>query len=391
MKLHSSIPMLALTPPARRRGFSIIELMIAMTIGLLLLAGLFYIYMNASQSSRVQGALALIQGNTRYAFEIMGVDIRMLGFTGSRDVSPSNVVNISSTSPICPLIDIFGNKNCTGGAGPLVGYENTNPPNVCTTANTSPCYRSGTDSLTVVRVDTGTKYTLDPSVTLVDGSFTLSTWPTPWNDAPPIGEIFVAADYTHAAAFQVGAVNAGTKTVSYSTGTSPSPGNSSITLGAFGGGVNATGLYSLSGVSYYIGRNPAGEPALYRNKLGHRAISSVQTAVGDSEELVQGVEDMQITYGVDTSADVAARSPLPGDGSVDDYWTAAEVNAGAKGGVSIQSVICDPSGSATAFWKCVLSVRIQLTLVSGQNEKVGTTGGLLRKTFTNTIATRNRL
>lgn len=379
----SSIHSLALPLPARRKGFSLIELMVAMTIGLLLLAGLFYVYLNASQSSRFQGAIALMQGNARYAFELMGVDIRMMGFTGSQDASPSNVVAISLTSHLCPLIDIFGNKNCTDGAGPLIGYENTNPSNVCTTANTTPCYRSGTDSLTVVRVDTMNKYAI--SAHTAGTSFTLSAWPA--SNAPAAGEIFVAADYTHAAIFQVRAVGgSSTSTISYGGSGTVSPGNSGTDLGTFGGGTNAVGLYRLSGVSYYIGRNPVGEPALYRDKLGHGDVGGVPTANSAAEELIQGVEDMEITYGVDTSIDTASRSPLPGDGSVDGYWTATQVNTGT----GIQSAICN--ASASAHWKCVLSVRITLTLVSGQNEKVGTTGDrLLRKTFTNTIAIRNRL
>ncbi len=402
----SVIHSLVFSLPARRKGFSLIELMVAMTIGLFLLAGLFSIYLTASQSSRFQSAMAQMQNNARYAFELMATDIRMLGFTGSQDTNPANVVNILLTSPICLLIDIFGNKNCTNGAGPMVGYENTNPPNVsvCTTASQQACYLAdpdndpstdSPDSLTVVRVDTETKYALDPIVwPLVAGSFTLSTstWPATWSTSSPAGEIFVAADYTHAAVFQVGSINTSTKTIFYSTGASPSPGNSSTTLGTFGGGVNAMGLYRLSGISYYIGRNPVGEPALYREKLGQGVVGGTLTMNSTAEELVQGVENMQITYGVDTSSDIATRNPLPGDGNVDGYWTAAEVNAGAKGGASIQSVICDPAGATTAFWKCVLSIRIQLTLVSGQNEKVGTTADrLLRKTFTNTIAIRNRL
>ena len=357
---------LTLKPSFQLRGLSLIELMIAMTIGLLLLAGLFGIYINVAQSSRSQGALALIQGNARYAFEIMGVDIRMAGFTGSSDTNPANIVNVTSASHLCPLIDLFSDKTCTDGAGPLIGYENTNPPDVCTTANTSPCYRTGTDSLTVVRVETGNKYIVS---TNTGTAFTLSSWST---NAPAAGEIFVAADYTHAAVFQVGAIDSGTKTVSYGSGASP--GNSATGLGTFGGGSNALSLYRLSGASYYIGTNPVGEPALYRDKLGHSSVTANSTA----EELVQGVENMQIIYGVDTDA-----TP---DGSVDGYWSAAQVNAGTDGSLTM------PAGTASTYWKRVLSIRITLTLVSGQNEKVGTTGDkLLRKTFTNTIAIRNRL
>ncbi len=384
MKPKSLIHSLMMTPSIRWKGFSLIELMIAMTLGLLLLAGLFYIYINASQSSRVQGALTQMQTNARYAFELMGLDIRMVGFTGSLDTSPINAVptaTVAANSPLCPMIDLFGARGCTtGGAGPLIGYENTNPPAVCTTANTTACYLANTDSLTVVRVDNANKYTV--SAHAAGTAFTLPTpWPT--SNAPVAGEIFVAADYSHAAVFQVSAVDANARTVSY-TGI----------LGTFAGGTNALGLYRLSGVSYYIGRNPAGEPALYRDKLDHSGTNVSSTA----EELVQGVENMQITYGVDTSVDdtninlsatppkTTTRLPLPGDGSVDVYWTATQVNTGT----GIESAIC--SASTNAHWKCVLSVRITLTLVSGQNEKVGTTGDqLLRKTFTNTIAIRNRL
>ena len=114
------------------------------------------------------------------------------------------------------MIDIFGNLykdsgHCTNGAGPLIGYEGTNPPNVCMTANTTPCYQAGTllpDSLTVVRVDTANKYAVSAHAedTCV---FTLSSWPT--SNPPEAGEIFVAADYTHAALFQVGAANTGAR------------------------------------------------------------------------------------------------------------------------------------------------------------------------------------
>lgn len=377
MKLHPSSRGRALMLPAFGRGFSLIELMVAMTIGLLLLAGLFYIYFGAAQSSRLQGAVALMQTNVRYAFELMGMDIRMTGFTGSQDVNPSNIVNVAQTSHLCPLMDIFGNKNCDDGAGPLVGYENTNPPNVCTTANTTSCYRTNTDSLTVVRVDTENKYPLDSDASLsyptALTTFTLDPWPA--SNAPQAGEIFVVADYIHAAAFQVGAAN--DPEVSFGAG--GSPGNSG-SLGTFGPSINALSLYRLSGVSYYIGTNPVGEPALYRDKLGHNAATVNTTA----EELVQGVEDMEITYGVDTSTDLATRI---GDGSVDGYWTATEVSDNTP---NLQSAIC--TASVSARWKCVLSVRIKLTLVSAQNEKVGTTGDqLMRKTFTNTIAIRNRL
>ncbi|MDG4550123.1 MAG: PilW family protein [Candidatus Contendobacter sp.] len=375
MKLPSLIHAPTLALPARRKGFSIIELMVAMTIGLVLVAGLFYVYLGAAQSSRFQGALAAMQSNARFAFEIMGVDLRMTGFTGSQVTNPQNVVNVVLTGNLCPMVDAFGNKNCTAGgnpvAGPLVGYENTNPPNVCTTANTTPCYRAGTDSLTVVRVDTANKYTVTAH-DAVAKTFTLASWPA--SDEPKPGEIFVAADYINAAVFQTGSTTT-SPTVSYGAGGSPGNGVNP-SLGTFGPSINALGLYRLSGVSYYVGRNPVGEPALYREKLGHDT-GPPPALDTTAEELVQGVDDMEITYGVD------ATDPI---NNVEGYWTAAQVTAGTDGTSTM------PAGTPRDYWRRVLSVRITLTLVSGQNEKVGTAGDkLLRKTFTNTIAIRNRI
>lgn len=363
LAMHSPV----MAPPFRGKGFSIIELMVAMTIGLVLLAGLFYVYIGASQSSRFQGALASMQTNARYAFELMGLDVRMLGFTGSRDASPLALGNgvVANNSTLCPMTDLFGNKGCTNGAGPLIGYENSAPPTApatCAGAATE-CYLPNTDSFTVARVDTANKYAL--SAHAAGTSFTLSAWPT--SNAPTAGEIFVAADYSHAAVFQVSSVTSASRLVSYSGA-----------LGTFSPSLNALGLYRLSGVSYYIRRSAAGEPTLYRDKLTQSGGGATST----SEELIQGIENMQITYGVDTSADVAGQI---GDGNVDGYWTASQINANTPG---IASATC----TTTGLWKCVLSIRITLSLVSGQNERVGGTGDrLLRKIFTNTIAIRNRL
>ncbi|HRZ06382.1 MAG TPA: PilW family protein [Candidatus Competibacteraceae bacterium] len=344
MKLNSSSHSLALTFPLRQSGFTLIELMIATTLGLLLLASLVYVYTNSAQSFRAQSALTLIQNNARYAFEIMGVDIRQTGFTGASS-TPTKVVGTPNPTTLSTLIDL---------ANPLVGYDNTYPPNRNPSGCTSACYRAGTDSLTVVRVDTENKYTVTAHDTGAF-TFTLASWPT--SSEPQAGEVFAAADYTHAAVFQAGTATS-SPNVSYGAG--GSPGNTTTTLGSFGStpaaGTYVLALYRLSGVSYYIGTNPAGEPALYRDKLTHSGATLTSTA----EELIEGVENMQITYGVDTDT----------DGDVDAYQDAGSV----------------------ATWGNILSVRITLTLVSQQGVKIGTTGDyLLRKTFTNTIAIRNRL
>jgi type IV pilus assembly protein PilW len=107
--------------------------------------------------------------------------------------------------------------------------------------------------------------------------------------------------------------------------------------------------------TYYIDTNSAGVPALFRASMGNNA------SIG-TEELVEGVENMQLLYGVDTDA----------DNVVNKYVAAASV----------------------ADFSEVLSIRITLTIrtiedniareVTAQGDK------RLRRTFTS-IAIRNRV
>jgi len=66
----------------KQRGLSIIELMIAMTIGLLLLAGLAVVFSNSSQSQRELQKSAQQIENGRYAMEAVTQDIHLVGYYG---------------------------------------------------------------------------------------------------------------------------------------------------------------------------------------------------------------------------------------------------------------------------------------------------------------------
>lgn len=63
----------------RARGFTLIEMMIAMTLGLLLLAGLATLVVQTSRSNTNQQALARLQENGRFAMSKIISDIRMAG------------------------------------------------------------------------------------------------------------------------------------------------------------------------------------------------------------------------------------------------------------------------------------------------------------------------
>lgn len=59
------------------QGFSLIELMIALTIGLLLSGGIIFLFSSTSRVSSSQEAVARLQENGRYAMSMILDDLRM--------------------------------------------------------------------------------------------------------------------------------------------------------------------------------------------------------------------------------------------------------------------------------------------------------------------------
>ena len=89
-------------PPSRRRmaGLSLIELMISITLGLLILSGVAYVFVNTSASrNEVERTSRQIE-NGRYAVEVIADDLRLAGFYGELKVSS---VAAPTTLPVDPL------------------------------------------------------------------------------------------------------------------------------------------------------------------------------------------------------------------------------------------------------------------------------------------------
>ena len=72
-------PALPLHRHAFARGFSLLELMIALALGLLLSAGILTLFSSTSQTNKLQNGLARLQENGRFAVTRMEGDLRMAG------------------------------------------------------------------------------------------------------------------------------------------------------------------------------------------------------------------------------------------------------------------------------------------------------------------------
>lgn len=405
----------------RQNGVSLIELLISMTMGLIVIIGIGYVYLGAKNSFNTQNAMGIIQENARYAFEFIGSDVRMAGLNGGpADSTITQPVSWSTHDQ--KNIKEFPLRGFKAGVSTFPAFPVDRP-------------RLRGDAITVVRIESDSEYALDVAVNPNpngSGLFVLSSWPTL---PPQVGGIMVGADYTHAAAFTISSISSGARSIT-----------TADSVNGFSGAMAARRIYPLRGLTYYISNNPAGEPSLYRLKLN-------STGGTTAEELVEGVQDMQITYGVDyfdSAASVAltnavwssgvitftatghgllanelitvsgvspaayngnykitsttsntftvVRATSPGtyvsggnaqrigDRSVDAYWTADAVDSGSFNGNSIP-------GDATQqnYWAHVLSVRISLVFTTKQSEKISTSNTTVNKEFTTTFAVRNRL
>jgi len=67
---------LILKPQDRQHGLSLVELMIAMTIGLILLAAMGYLFLGTRQTSRTQDDLSRLQETGRIALDVVGQMVR---------------------------------------------------------------------------------------------------------------------------------------------------------------------------------------------------------------------------------------------------------------------------------------------------------------------------
>ena len=88
-------------------GFSLIELMIALVLGLLLSTGIVTVFTGSKQSSELNIALADMQESARFALNQLSSDIRMSGYQGCKDISRGSTNILALDAPTEDLEKTF--------------------------------------------------------------------------------------------------------------------------------------------------------------------------------------------------------------------------------------------------------------------------------------------
>lgn len=97
--MKSAIPIRTATEAIQlEQGFSLVELMVAMVIGLIVLLVVGTLFMNSRQTYLAQDANSRLQENARYATELFGRQIRSAGYTAT-SFSPLSATDLFAKPP----------------------------------------------------------------------------------------------------------------------------------------------------------------------------------------------------------------------------------------------------------------------------------------------------
>ena len=319
-------------PPYQKRqqGLTLVEIMVAITISLILLAGVVQIFVGNKQSYRLTEELSRMQENGRFAMDHIAREIRMAAFWGCTNISVDPNITITN---------------------------NLNPPNPPTTPANHPVDPStsgvdGTDNSGLNDSDTlilqgayGEGLGIETH-NVSAASFNVTTVNHGLNER----DVVIATDCRKADVFEITNANSGTNNTIVANLGNNDPGFGNATIPGLEYNDSGT-IYRIKSVTYAIQTGASGEPALFRNENGNNV------------ELVEGVQDMQILFGVDSD---------PTDNN--------------------QIATIYQSASSVTNMNDVVSVRITLTLstLNDLHRSDGTFGRITR-TYTSTTSIRNRL
>ncbi len=304
-----------------QKGLSLVELMVAIVIGLLLVAGVTQLFANNRLLYSAHENQSRIQENARYTLQVLTEAIQRAGYMGCATRNASDIINTLSNTPVFTERfedSIQGNRAVGGSWSP--------PPD---SSISSPL--TGND---IITVRTG----IGSSMRVLAHNSATQRIELGSNHGLENGNIVMVSDCINAVILRVADVDG--NNITY---------DNSIELQL---DISSAQITRMVTRSFYIRTNPDGFHALYE-RINNES----------PQELVSGIENLQILYGEDTNQ----------DGSVDVYVPA----------------------NAVGNWRNILSVEVSLdAIATGDNVVPAISGGTVEQLTTSyqkTIALRGRL
>ena len=368
-------------PGVNQEGIGLIELMVSSIISLILIAAIVALTVSSSAAYRTQTNHSRIQENGRFAVSLMSRDIRMAGYFGC----------LQSTAQVYNNLDVGTTGSIYDTTYSLEGYEQNDDEWLPSSANVATLnILPGTDAITIRFADISQSEQLLPGTYGPRSTILAANTKPEWDFE--LGNVVVLSDCDKADVFQVtnDPSNNALEHFSADSGSSgnTSPGNLTDSLGGeTGSAYVASGIINgdaqvarLYAARYFVRLrdidNPAAGVALYRNFI---------TTEGNSfsQEVVEGVENLQLLYGVDTDGDGVSDGFRKADAVGGDLWNnVVSVQIGIVVRSSKEYGVLEEQQQAAGSEFASLNV-------IGESIAIGSTSRFQRDVYTQTVYLRN--
>lgn len=400
--------------PRTATGMTLIELMIALLIGTILVLGLVQVFAASRTAYQLSQGIARNQESSRFAVDFLTRDLRMAGHSGcvnDQSLLSTDGTNITGGN-IRSLFMTGPNRNANNVASLLFplrfdvsiqGFEaNGTNPGDSRTIPTTPVVGAATawtpalpaaisglnpvagSDIVVLRYLSAEEA---PITTFNAGGTPAVVYPAASGALATGGSgLYAIADCRSATVFQASAAPSATSMNVTQTGLNASDlsfissQDSSLAYKA-----GSASLFRAESLVYYVAVNGQGEPALYRTRWTSAPGAGALTPV--TEEMVDGIESMQLLFGRDSAPLTAAPS-----GYVSTMVTAdvigGEANAAAwrrVGAVQLGLVVRN-TGERAASEQAQLPLTVLEVRMPPQQAD-----GNYRTAYETTVALRNRL
>ena len=268
----------------KQHGLSLVELMVALALGLVVSTVLISVFVMSTQTYRTQDSFAQLQENARFALSTIARDVRMAGYRGCLGGRNDTAIPVPVTNNLVNSGQ-YANNFAVGMQSFHATGATWSPVLDASVSGATPAPTAGSDVITL-RLAVGAGMPL--SAIMANPSVDV---PLASNAGLSVGSAMLIADCVVSSVFKITAVNADQSVSHASDGVN----NASANLGrAFS---TDASVMPISTVTYYVGPSS--------NAPTGTETSLWQQINGVNNELAEGVENMQFLFGEDTNTDLS--------------------------------------------------------------------------------------
>ncbi len=125
-------------PSLKQSGYSLVELMIALVLGLIVISAVFNTYVGSTRSSRFTEGVQQMQENGRFGIATLQRGVRLAGYSELGDVDPFDIPNSDFNKIVVrsqQALDCTGASTAADGGIAINTYELSNNETITCTGN----------------------------------------------------------------------------------------------------------------------------------------------------------------------------------------------------------------------------------------------------------------